>query len=531
MDTRSRLLFLLTAVVVLTTFLSPIQRELYVGDETKYGEVIREMRTTGSFLVPVLNGHPYSHKPPLHFWAIDLLTRPFGLHSIWPYVLPSLIANLLLLWLVWRFTRELFDSLTAWVATFLTSTFYLVWGIAQTARMDLEFTVLITLAILQLHRFIERESRRDLLLAAVALGVAILVKGPMALVIALLLLLFEGVRRRRFPRGNYAAAVAIVAAIPLLWVIPAVITGGRAYAEELLVKQNIGRAVNSWVHREPLWYYLGHAPGTFLPWFFLFAVSLVAVYRRKDPPAESNRSRFLVSWVLAVLIPFSLISGKLDVYMLPAMIPAAMLGARLVADSRRDLVSKLAVAANATTIALLGMVMVTVAAFAARFLKPTPERELLFLPSVQAMLWTTAAAAAVALLVLLFLRRDRLIPSTVLTGIVATIPLLFLGTALMPVLNDIGSTHELIQALERIDVPGDRIALYYTPYLWSRNMPGNLEDVRYIDADDLGRISPPPSIVVTKSSRAEDLGPALGRYEKFDELRMRGRTFDVYRRR
>src|SRR5687768_18513323 len=75
------------AVVVLTLFLSPIRRELYVGDETKYTQVVREMRA-GNVFVPTLEGSPFTHKPPLHFWIVGALTYIFGTYSIWPFVLP-----------------------------------------------------------------------------------------------------------------------------------------------------------------------------------------------------------------------------------------------------------------------------------------------------------------------------------------------------------------------------------------------------------------------------------------------------------
>src|SRR5687768_2242414 len=90
------------AVVLLSVALSPLRRELYVGDETKYSQVVREMRD-GSFFLPTLNGTPFTHKPPLHFWAVGLLTHVFGLYSIWPFVLPSLLSFVLLLVLMHRF--------------------------------------------------------------------------------------------------------------------------------------------------------------------------------------------------------------------------------------------------------------------------------------------------------------------------------------------------------------------------------------------------------------------------------------------
>lgn len=88
------------AIVVLSGLLSPLQRELFVGGETKYNQVVREMRVgpfLQSFMVSTLEGEPFTHKPPLRFWLVASLTGVFGTYSIWPFVLPSLIAFALLL--------------------------------------------------------------------------------------------------------------------------------------------------------------------------------------------------------------------------------------------------------------------------------------------------------------------------------------------------------------------------------------------------------------------------------------------------
>src|SRR6266542_6865685 len=132
-------------LVALSTLVTPFRRDLFVGDETKYGQVVREMRATGAFFLPTLGGQPFTHKPPIHFWLIDLLTFPLGLYSMWAFVLPSLLAFALLLWLLWGRGGPL--------AAFVCATSLLVWGSAQTARMDVSFTLLIALGLLLLERF------------------------------------------------------------------------------------------------------------------------------------------------------------------------------------------------------------------------------------------------------------------------------------------------------------------------------------------------------------------------------------------
>src|SRR6266446_7085624 len=120
---RERVLSILLLAIVLSALASPFQRDLFVGDETKYGQVVREMRATDAFFLPTLNGAPFTHKPPLHFWMIDLLTIPFGVYSTWAFVLPSLLAFIFLIWLMWGMGGP--------VAAFVCGTSLMIWGSAQ----------------------------------------------------------------------------------------------------------------------------------------------------------------------------------------------------------------------------------------------------------------------------------------------------------------------------------------------------------------------------------------------------------------
>ena len=60
-------LFLLWLAATLSGLLT---RPLIPVDELRYAAVAWEMWARGDFLVPYLNGAPYSHKPPLFFWII-----------------------------------------------------------------------------------------------------------------------------------------------------------------------------------------------------------------------------------------------------------------------------------------------------------------------------------------------------------------------------------------------------------------------------------------------------------------------------
>jgi 4-amino-4-deoxy-L-arabinose transferase-like glycosyltransferase len=503
---------LVLALVVLSTLITPFTRELFVGDETKYTQVVREMRA-GNFFLPTLNGSPFTHKPPLHFWLVDLLTYPFGVYSIWPYVLPSLAAFALLLWLMHRIRGPF--------AAFVCGTALMVWGSAQTARMDVSFTALLVVGAWMLERFFDRDDFRALLWCAVAVAIAALIKGPMAPVITLVLFVFEWIRRRRVPRGNYLPAILALIAIPLLWVVPAVILGGEAFWREIFHKQTVGRAVGAWVHKSPPWFYVVRAPLTLMPWFFLLVVALVAAYKRHDA-----RAKFYVSWLLAVLVPYSVISSKLDVYMMALIPPVALLIARLldVPEHVNDRFWTWGRRANVVMIAVFALIGV-----AGLFVQPHhikgPDGALAAMPVVKGLFVTMLLAAIVALVVTL---RARLTASTIALGFIPVASFVYAALILMPLANEQASDRPLVRAILQQQVPAGEVACHVCPHLWTRGMPRELEAVLLVDAEELRGVS--PRVIVTRRRDTEAIAPSLAGYRKVDEFRMIGKWFDVYRK-
>ena len=85
------------------------------------------------------------------------------------------------------------------------------------------------------------------------------------------------------------------------------------------------RAISTWVHNAPPWFYVLHLPGILFPWFFLAVAALRGV------------NRLYLGWIAAVLIPYSLMSSKLDIYMM-AMIPPVAL---MIADRTSIVASRL----------------------------------------------------------------------------------------------------------------------------------------------------------------------------------------------
>jgi 4-amino-4-deoxy-L-arabinose transferase-like glycosyltransferase len=279
------------------------------------------------------------------------------------------------------------------------------------------------------------------------------------------------------------------------------------------MKQTVGRAVATWVHKAPPWYYLTHLPGILFPWCFL-ALMAVIVFRRGTP-----LQRFCINWIVAVLVPYSLMSSKLDIYMMALIPPVAILVAGLVATGHRGV-----------RIANVAMLLIyVILGGAGLFISPksihSPEGALLARSDVQVFF---SIFAGVAIMELFLAARRSLRASTIAVGLVPLAAFAYASFALMPVANGIASTRPLIAALERQHVAPEEIALYTCPYLWSRDFPRELERVHYTDAKSVSALH--PTIIATSRVHAVEIAPALAGYRKVDSLRMIGKWFDVYRR-
>src|SRR3954470_8705402 len=299
--------------------------------------------------------------------------------------------------------------------------------------------------------------------------------------------------------------------IPLLWLIPAMLLGGRAYTHDVIVKQTVGRAVASWVHNAPPWFYVIHLPASLFPWFFLAVAAVIALWRTH---------RFLVNWILAVLVSYSLMSSKLDVYMMAMIPPVALLIAEYVSRER----GRLARSCNALSIALMALIGIAGLFITPQMIKG-PEGALVQLPAEKMFCVITLAAANIAFVIAV---RGSLVTSTIAAGLVPIVAMIVIAIALMPTINDIASTRPLVAALEKQQVPPEQIALYAAPYLWTRDMPRDYERVMYATPFTLAQTT--PTVIVTARAHAGEIAPSLYRYQMVDAVRMIGKWFYVYRR-
>jgi 4-amino-4-deoxy-L-arabinose transferase-like glycosyltransferase len=314
----------------------------YVGqlDETPalFAAAGRAMAETGDWLTPRVNGHPRFDKPVLIYWLIGVFTRllppawdPLG---SWAANLPSALATVLLMLALADTVaprRAALVGLTA-ALTFALSPLVLLWG--RVSVSDPLLTACLALALLGFWRAYANPRAAFPWLPWLFLALAVLTKGPVALLLSLATLLLFGWLQRdiggltRALRPLPGLLVVLLLALP--WYLIEFLREGEPFVQSFFGYHNLQRftqVVNH--HAGPWWFYAPVLLIASLPVSPLLLLGIAGQWpgiRRRQPlrPAQSL-NRFALAWLFTVVCFFSLSATKLASYLLPGLPAMALL--------------------------------------------------------------------------------------------------------------------------------------------------------------------------------------------------------------
>ncbi len=325
----------LCLVLILSTIYS---RPPIPIDETRYLSVAWEMWQSHNFLVPHINGLPYSHKPPLLFWLINLSWQLFGVGE-WSARLIGPLFGFGSVMLTVRLGKILWPTNKAvrLAAPFiLLGTF--IWSLYSSLTMfDTLLTFISLLALISVFEARRSNTIFPWVCLSVTIGLGILAKGPIVLLYVvppmLLAPLWSKKDKLSWKRwyGFSFSAIVAGAAIALCWAIPAAIAGGEEYKQAILFSQTAGRMVKSFAHGRPFYWYATLLPFLTLPWFFW-----LPAWRGWKIQFFDSSTRFCLSVVLPAFFLLSCVSGKQIHYILPLLPLIALLIAHTVTTAPRQ---------------------------------------------------------------------------------------------------------------------------------------------------------------------------------------------------
>lgn len=305
-------------------------RPLMLPDEGRYVGVAWEMLSQQQWWVPTLDGMPFFHKPPLFYWLTLLGIKIFGM-SEWAARMASWSSAWLAAVVMVSFLRKHGDVRLSNVSmlVLLTMPFYFIG--AQFANLDMLVASMISLCILfsadaALCMEQHRPHQHALALAYVFAALGLLSKGliglvlPGATVVAWLLLRRQHRLIIRMWSWPLMGLFALIAAPWFVWMEHTYPGFGRYFFYHHHFQRFAATGFNN---QQPFWFYV---PVLLV---LTFPVS-VNVWRMVRPtfylPVKANAIRTLMLvWMGVVLVFFSLPQSKLIGYILPTLIPFAVL--------------------------------------------------------------------------------------------------------------------------------------------------------------------------------------------------------------
>ena len=294
-------------------------RYLWVQDEARYGEVVREMLNNGNYLVPTLDGRPYSDKPPFYFWILAIQASITGVNTF-SFRIVTFLSMLAFGACFFIFSRRLIGTNRAMWAEFilLTSMLYLVAG--NIVRMDLLMALFVLLSLHYFMSAVDEGSAKKGLWGHGLAFLALMVKGPLGVAFPLLGAMayafvqdrWKGIRRLKLLYGLIFDFVVVCTWIGYLY-----ICGHKVYLEDIVIRQIWSRSVKSWSHPEPFYFYALVMFPLLMPW-----LPFVWQGFRQAP---KRVIRVILCWFLPGFVLISAISGKLFIYLGPILPAIALL--------------------------------------------------------------------------------------------------------------------------------------------------------------------------------------------------------------
>jgi 4-amino-4-deoxy-L-arabinose transferase-like glycosyltransferase len=435
-------------------------------DEAHYAQLTREMLRAGNWMMPLLDGMPYIDKPVLFHWLQGLAVAALG-ETETAMRLPSAIAAVFLFWMTRWMGAQLFDERVAVRAWLMLATMPLTFLLGSIGVFDMVFTTFLFGAVAFALVAALRDRPRLQYVSYVLLSLAVMTKGPVALVLAGLFFLV----------GMFCGKAARTALLSLRWVTGAVLTVVLSLPWFIWMYYALGwHFIHQYVLAGNLYYvtqpqsfsnrafnhtlYVSTFFAGFFPWSLVVvggAVDAIRRWRAKVtlPPQEL----LLWAWVATIFVFFSLARFKVDRYVYPAAPACCLLAARAwmsisvlrpnVAEARDNVFARWAVM-------ILGVVLVVIGVVAAFSLF---ELGLEVPPATLAIPISLTAAGAVTMVAI---ARYRSVSPMSFGALVALLLVIYgcVVTIGFPVLERTRPTAALAQSLKPKLAQNEQVGLY-----------------------------------------------------------------------
>ncbi len=315
--------FIIYLIAFIAMLPALLLRDFTPDNELRYVSIAMESIQNGTFFAFTNHGVPYADKPPLYMWICMLGYWLFGNNCLWFITLFSVIPAFVITEIMTIWASAVLPARWHNAAKCILLSSILFLGLALTMRMDMLMAMFIVLSLYVFFRMYKGDSRQSLgWLFPIYLFLGLFTKGPYGILVPLVsTILFLATEGKIRTIGRYWGwrTWTLLIGLSIIWFGAVFLEGGTGYLDNLLVKQTVGRAVNSFTHDEPFYYYLISVWYSLAPWSLAVIGTVTAVLCNKKLRRDTSViQRFFLSTAGGTIILLSLVSSKLAVYLLPA---------------------------------------------------------------------------------------------------------------------------------------------------------------------------------------------------------------------
>ncbi len=342
------MLFVLASIVYIIGFDVTIMDV----DSAQYASISEQMNETSNYLQVQHNDRDYLDKPPLLFWVTSFFFNWFGYEN-WVFKIGSFLFTVLGAYSTFRLGKLLYNEKVGKIAALVLYTSQAYFLFNNDVRTDTILSGTVIFAVWQFIEWFTSKKWKWLFGAGLAIGLAMLAKGPIGIVIPAMAIsgYFIGLKSwKSFFRWEYLVLLGIVGLTlsPMLYGLyeqfdkhPEKVTKmvspqgqidvkGVSGVEFYLWTQSFGRisGENVWKDGSGPFFFVHNFLWSFLPWSLLFVFALWAKIKETWLQFKQKKGFSEMLTVLGFLLPFIALSKstyKLPHYIFPLYPFAAIL--------------------------------------------------------------------------------------------------------------------------------------------------------------------------------------------------------------
>jgi 4-amino-4-deoxy-L-arabinose transferase-like glycosyltransferase len=312
-------------------------------DESTYAEIAREMVISGNWISPTYNGNPFDQHPPLADWIMAVSLKLFGATPL-AARLPNALLALAGLLITYSIGKRIADKETGIAAALALLTFPAYHLMVRDARLDMTLMVFIALSLWGIVSYLYEPKKYYLVLAYVASALAFLTKGPIGLVIPILVTGVFIIMTRRWNlilRLGLPWGLVLIAAILAPWYWAMYRAHGSNYLYVLFIKQNFQRfGTHNYAMKSDPFFFVHTFLWMILPWVVALFWQLARQFpqfRRAHFDLNRISSKdpapgFMTIWLIAPIVLMSFSRTKLPQYIFFVMPAAAIIAGKFIKD-------------------------------------------------------------------------------------------------------------------------------------------------------------------------------------------------------